>query len=151
VGRDGRPGEFRTLPLHGPAADTGGEFNLNGIAATCDGDALIVAHAANGALYTVDPDSGDSAEVSGVSVPGVDGIVLDGQDLWAVQGSGQVTQVELSRDLASGEVEEVIADDRFQTPSTAIRHDDGLAVVNAKFDTGFPPTADTYEVVLVDD
>ncbi len=31
------PGPFLTLPLSGPAADTSGAFNLNGIAATPNG------------------------------------------------------------------------------------------------------------------
>jgi sugar lactone lactonase YvrE len=151
VGRSGRPGEFRTLTLQGPAADLSGEFNLNGIAATRHGNTLIVAHTDKGTLYTVDPATGDSAEIADVSVPGVDGIVVKGRQLWAVQSSNQVTEVRLSRDLTSGSVEEVITDDAFQTPSTAIRFDGRLAVVNAKFDTGFPPTADQYEVVIVDD
>jgi hypothetical protein len=38
----------------------------------------------------------------------------------------------------------------FQVPTTAARFGSRLAVVNAKFDTGFPPTADQYEVVVVD-
>jgi hypothetical protein len=43
----------------------------------------------------------------------------------------------------------VITSDHFQTPTTAARFGKILAVVNAKFDTGFPPTADEYEVLLV--
>ena len=46
-------------------------------------------------------------------------------------------------------VERIITSERFQVPATATRHGRWLAVVNAKFDTGFPPTADQYEVVLV--
>ena len=53
-------------------------------------------------------------------------------------------------DLASGVVEELITHDAFQFPTTAIRFGNRLAVVNGKFDTGFPPTADQYEVVVVD-
>ncbi|MEX5717757.1 hypothetical protein [Geodermatophilus maliterrae] len=151
IDRHGRPGEFRTLTLRGPAADTSGVFNLNGIAAVRHGGTLIVAHSANGALYTVDPTTGDSARISGVSVPDVDGIVVHGKRLWAVQNSNQVTEVRLSRDLTAGSIREVITSDLFQVPTTAIRHDGQLAVVNAKFDTGLPPTADQYEVVLVDD
>jgi sugar lactone lactonase YvrE len=151
IGHDGELGEPRALPLTGPAADTTDEFNLNGIVATRDGGTLIVAHSAHGALYTVDPETGASAAVEGVSVPTVGGLVLHGRDLWAVQNADRVTQVRLSRDLASGSVVEVITDEDFQTPATAARYDGLLAVVNAKFDTGIPPTADRYEVVLVDD
>ena len=152
VDRDGEPGEFRTLTLQGPAADTSGDFNLNGIAAVRHGRTLIVAHSANGELYTVDPGTGESAEIAGVSVPGVDGIVVRGRHLWAVQGSSnQITELRLTRNLTVGSVVEVITDEAFHTPSTAIHFDCSLAVVNAHFDSGFPPTADQYEVVLVDD
>lgn len=147
----GVPGPFSTLALSGPAADTSGQFNLNGIQATPTGKTLIVAHSGNGELYTVDPASGASATIAGVSVPNVDGIVLQGRRLWAVQNfSNQVTRIRLSAHLTSGAVEEVITSDLFQVPATAARFGSRLAVVNAKFDTGLPPTADQYEVVLVD-
>jgi sugar lactone lactonase YvrE len=151
VDDSGEPGDFRTLTLEGPAADTSGDFNLNGIAATRHGHTLIVGHTANGELYTVDPATGESAVIADVSVPGADGIVLKGRRLWAVQGSNQVTELLLSEDRTTGSVVHVITDDAFQTPSTAKWFDGRLAVVNAKFDTGFPPTADQYEVVIVDD
>jgi sugar lactone lactonase YvrE len=147
VSRAGVPGPFRTLALSGPAADTSGEFNLNGIQATPDGKTLIVAHSANGRLYTVDPASGASAAIAGVSVARVDGIVLEAEQLWAVQTSNQVTRIRLRPDLGSGVVERVITSDRFQFPTTAARFDGRLAVVNAKFDM---PAAEQYEVVLVD-
>jgi sugar lactone lactonase YvrE len=150
VSEAGVLGSFLTLQLSGPAADTSGEFNLNGIQATPNGKTLIVAHSCNGQLYTVDPATGASATIAGVSVPSVDGIVLLGRRLWAVQSTNQVTRVQLSPDLTSGVIEEVITSDLFQVPATAARFGSRLAVVNAKFDTGFPPTADTWEVVLVD-
>jgi hypothetical protein len=149
--RAGVLGQFRTLALSGPAADTSGEVNLNGIQATPDGKTLIVAHSINGQLYTVDPNSGASATIAGASVPNVDGIVLQGRRLWAVQNfSNQVARIRLSPNLASAVVEEVITSDLFQVPATAALFGSRLAVVNAKFDTGIPPTADQYEVVLVD-
>ncbi|MGY1823366.1 SMP-30/gluconolactonase/LRE family protein [Geodermatophilus sp. SYSU D00079] len=149
---DGEPGEARTLALSGPAADTSGQFNLNGIVATRSGGTLVVAHSGTGGLYTVDPGSGASAVVAGVSVPDADGLVLDGRRLWVVQNpENRVVEVRLSQDLTSGTVREEITDERFQSPSTAIRYEGELAVVNAKFDTGIPPRADQYEVVLVDD
>jgi hypothetical protein len=83
-------------------------------------------------------------------VPNVDGIVLKGRRLWAVQNfSNQVTRIRLRRHLTSGVVEKVITSDLFQVPATAALFGRRLAVVNAKFDTGFPPTADQYEVVVV--
>jgi hypothetical protein len=150
VDEAGVPGSFVTLQLSGPAAAISGQFNLNGIQATPNGKTLIVAHSTNGELYTVDPVNGASTTIAGVSVPSVDGIVLLGRRLWAVQNSNRVTRVQLSAHLTSGVIEEVITSDLFQVPATAARFGSRLAVVNAKFDTGFPPTADEYEVVLVD-
>ena len=81
----------------------------------------------------------------------MDGIVLEAGRLWAVQNfSNQVSRIRLRPDLSSGMVEEVITSPLFQIPTTAARFGHRLAVVNAKFDTGIPPTADQYEVVLVD-
>ena len=150
VNEAGVLGSFVTLQLTGPAAEISGDFNLNGIQATPNGKTLILAHSANGELYTVDPITGASATVAGVSVPNVDGIVVLGRRLWAVQNSNQVARVQLSPNLTSGVIEEVITSDLFQVPATAARFGSRLAVVNAKFDTGFPPIADQYEVVLVD-
>jgi sugar lactone lactonase YvrE len=151
VNRAGVPGaSFRTLAVSGPAADTSGAFNLNGIQATANGKTLIVAHSGTGQLYTVDPRTGASATIAGVSVPTVDGIVLQGRRLWAVQNSNQVTRIRLAADLSAGVVEEVITSDLFQVPTTAALFGSRLAVVNAKFDTGIPPTADQFEVIVVD-
>jgi sugar lactone lactonase YvrE len=152
VSRAGVPGStFRTLALSGPAAEISGEVNLNGIQATASGKTLIVAHSTNAQLYRVDPASGASAAIAGVSVPNVDGIVLEAGRLWAVQNfSNQVSRIRLRPDLASGVVEAVITSPLFQVPTTAARVGSRLAVVNAKFDTGIPPTADQYEVIVVD-
>ncbi len=144
-------GAHRTLQLSGPAADTSGEFNNNGIQATPNGKTLIVAHSAQGALNTVDPTTGSSATIAGVSVPFVDGILLKGGQLFAVQNFlNQIAEVRLSPDLTSGTVEKVVTSELFQVPTTVARFGDRLATVNAKFDTGIPPTADEYEVIIVD-
>ena len=149
IDRRGVPGPFRTLDLTGPAAALTGDFNLNGIQATRDGRTLIVAHSANAALYTVDPRTGASADIAGISLPNVDGIVLAGNRLWAVQNqSNQITRIRLRGDLTSGTVQKVITSDAFQVPTTAARFGGTLAVVNAKFGVTPPPTQ--YEVVLVD-
>jgi sugar lactone lactonase YvrE len=154
VSRAGIPAPtFRTLALSGPAAalsPVAGAVNLNGIQATPDGKTLIVAHSANAQLDTVDPATGASASIAGVRVPNVDGILLEAGRLWAVQNfSNQIARIRLAPDLAAGVVEAVITSPLFQVPTTAARFGSRLAVVNAKFDTGIPPTAKQFEVILV--
>jgi hypothetical protein len=151
VSRSGALGAARTLPLHGPAAVVLPGFNNNGIQATADGHTLVVAHTNSAVLNTVDPVTGDSATIAGVAVPNVDGILLEGRTLYAVQNfSNQVSEIRLSGRLASGHVFRTVTSSLFETPTTVARFGDRLAVVNAKFDTGFPPTASQYEVTVVD-
>jgi sugar lactone lactonase YvrE len=148
IGPAGHLGESVARTLTGPAADTSGEFNLNGITATPNGRTLIVAHSTANALYTVDPDTGESAAL--VSVSGPDGILYEAGRLWVAQPFlNQVTRLRVSPDLTSAAVDKVITSDLFQTPTTVAVHGSRIAVVNAKFDTGLPPTADEYEIVIV--
>jgi sugar lactone lactonase YvrE len=147
---DGSVGAFETLTVTGPAADLTGGFNMNGIAASPDGSTLIVAHSANGTLYTVDPTTGASASIAGAEVPNVDGILFEGSRLWAVRNNdNRIVELRLSGDLSSATIVRTITDDAFEVPTTVARWGNRLATVNAKFDTGFPPTAATFEVVEV--
>lgn len=152
VGRHGRLGDMKKLTLNGPAAALPGAFNINGIASARDGDVLIVAHSGFGRLFTVDPETGGSAEIAGVDVPNVDGIVVRGNQLWAVQNfKNQISRIRLADDLSSGELRKVITNGNFKIPTTAAlfsntRHGSTLAAVNAKF---MDTTATQYEVVLV--
>jgi sugar lactone lactonase YvrE len=151
VGRHGTPGAVRTLDLTGPAADTSADFNLNGIAATPDGRTLIVAHSGTARLYTVNPATGASALIEGVEVPNVDGIVLDGRRLWVVRNfDNQIVRYHLAGDLSRGTLQKVITSSAFAVPTTAALFGYRLAAVNSHFDTGIPPTAPEYEVVVVD-
>jgi sugar lactone lactonase YvrE len=151
---DGSIGAPSTLLVSGPAAHLSGPFpppNLNGIATTADGKTLIVSHSGDGALYTVDPVTGASAAIAGANVPNVDGILFEAGRLWAVQNfSNQVAELRLSADLSSATVEGVITSPQFEIPTAVARDGSRLALVNAKFDTGFPPTATSFEVVIVD-
>lgn len=147
VSRTGELGSVQTLPLSGPAADITGQFNLNGIVSPKDGRTLIVAHSGQGELYTVNRATGASALIEDVSVPNVDGIVLRGDQLWAVQNfSNQISRIELSGDLSSGELEDVITSKHFNVPATAALFGNTLAAVNAQFTT---PEDTRFEVVLV--
>ncbi|WP_457946670.1 hypothetical protein ACTAQI_14030 [Pseudarthrobacter sp. alpha12b] len=146
VGEDGELGMVKTLKLSGPAADLTPGFNLNGIASAHDGKVLIVAHTADSAVYTVNPETGESAAIEGVSVPFVDGILVRGDTLWAVQNQlNQIARVDLSSDLSSGEVENTIKSDAFNVPTTVALFGNTLAAVNAQFNQ--PPSP--FEVVLV--
>lgn len=149
INDDGSVGDFATLTVTGPAAHLTGAFNLNGIAAADDGT-LLVAHTGDGTVYTVDPTSGASAPIDGADVPNVDGILFEAGRLFAVQNfSNQITELRLSGDLSSASVVRVITDPAFEVPTTVARWGNRLAAVNAKFDTGFPPSAPSYEVVEV--
>jgi len=164
VAADGTLGQPQTIVLTGPATALVGFPNLNGIDATPTGDTLIVAHSVLGALFTVDPRTGASRmiELTGGSlVPGTpDGILLDGDSLWVVEGfANQVAEVRLSPDLSSGQITGRLTNadvaGRFRIPSTVADHGDRLAVVNARFDVGLPPPLGTgvppgtdYDVVL---
>jgi|SRR5215204_4512379 len=151
LGPGGTLGVPRTLILSGPAADTSAEFNLNGIVSTPDGSTLIVVNSGKGTLYTVNPDTGASAAIAGVNVPNADGLLLEAGRMFAVQNTdNKVAVIRLSSDLTSGTVEKVITSPQFQVPTTVARHGSQLALVNAKFDTGIPPTATQFEVVIVD-
>jgi hypothetical protein len=72
-----------------------------------------------------------------VSVPSVDGVLLAGGELYAVQNFlNQIAVVRLSPDLPSGTVEKLVTSDLFQVPTTVARFGDRLATVREKFDTG---------------
>jgi hypothetical protein len=122
-------------------------FNLNGITAVDRGRTLIVAHSANQALYTVDPETGESAVIGTAALPDVDGILAKGDTVYAVQNrSNQVSRIDLSKDLSSGEVEDVITSPLFDVPTTVALFGNTLALANAKFGAVDP---DGYEVVTV--
>ena len=147
IGADGTLGTVLTLKLTGPASDTDSQFNLNGIAAANGGRTLIVAHSGNAALYTVDPQTGASAAIAGVNVPNVDGILVRGRTLWAVQNfANQISRIKLSGDLSSGVVKDVITSPLFQIPTTAANFGGKLAVVNAKFGVQDP---ENFDVVVL--
>ena len=152
-GRGGSLGPVQTLALTGPAADTTGAFNLNGIAASRDGSALVVAHSGRSELITVDPRTGASATIDlrGDTVPHADGILLDGRRLWVVQNfSNQVSQVRLSPDYRRGTIVSVLTSPDLRIPTTIARQGDRLVVVNARFDLGIPgPAGAAYELVVL--
>jgi hypothetical protein len=139
---DGSFGATEPITVTGPAAATG-DFGLNGIDSTHRGW-LIVNHTALGILALVNPSTGESKaiELSGPPLLAgtLDGLQLEGRTVWVVQNfANSVARVKLSPDLTSGEVVEVITSDLFRVPTTVARHGSSLALVNGRFDLGFPP------------
>lgn len=145
IARDGTLGQFVPITVTGPAGATApGTFGLNGIDAPPNGAVLLVDHTELGVLATVDPVTGASelVELTGGSlVPGtLDGLLLDGRTAWVVQNfANSVAEVRLSPDLRTGEVVQTITDQLFEVPTTVAMHGDKLALVNGRFDLGFPP------------
>jgi hypothetical protein len=149
---DGVPSStFTTLTLSGPAADLSGGFNNNGIQAVRGGTKLIVAHSGNGVLNLVDAATGASTTIAGVSVPNVDGILMKGShEVFAVQNADNLISAwKLGSNLLTGTMQKTITSPLFEFPTTVARFGSRLAVANAKFDTGFPPTATEFEVNIV--
>lgn len=146
VDREGKRVELETKALTGPAAEVPGGFNLNGIASARGGSVLIVAHSAKQALFTVDPETGASALIETDPLPNVDGILVRGKTVWAVQNQlNQISRIKLNHDLSAGVTKETITDPAFDIPTTAALFGNTLAAVNAQFNR--PPSPN--EVVLV--
>jgi sugar lactone lactonase YvrE len=145
------PAEVQEILLGGDFTFVPGEFNTNGIDAPRHGRWLVIVNSFLGALYRVDPETGQASQIDlgGDSVPRGDGIMLDGRTLYVVQNFlNQISVIELEPRANSGEVEKVITSPLFRIPTTVDDFGKALYVVNARFDT--PPTPETeYEVVRV--
>jgi sugar lactone lactonase YvrE len=130
------------IPLTGDVTITPGQFNLNGIDATPNGKTLVAVHTFAGKLFTIDPATGVTKEIDGVSVPSGDGLLLDGRTAYVVQNFlNQVAVVELAPDLASGTVVDHITNAGLDIPTSIDEFGRRLYVVNARFTT--PPTPST--------
>jgi hypothetical protein len=163
--RFGVPGPARTLNLSGPAAGPPGEFTLNDITSTPSGDTLLVSATLLDKVFVINPRTGASHELAGVTTPHVDGLVLEttihchhvaalnrclqGHRLWAVEFGNRISRWRLNSDFTHGDPDGAITDPAFGAPLTAKKFGNRLAVVNSHLDTGLPPTSPTYEVVVV--
>lgn len=125
-------------------------FNLNGIAATPDGSTLIVVNSSTGKLYAIDTTTLETDQIDldlGATMTTGDGILLHGQTLYVVRNRmNQIAVIELTPDLSSGTVVDVITSATFDVPTTIARHGNALYAVNARFTTAPTPTT-TYTAV----
>jgi sugar lactone lactonase YvrE len=153
LGRNGsppRPGGFERLTLSGDLVIVPGAINLNGIAPTPDGAALLVIQSNTGMLFRVDPNSGATTlvDLGGESLPNGDGLLLDGETLYAVQNLlNLVAVVRMSPDGRSGEVRGRVGSELFDVPTTVAKFGDRLYLPNARF--GAVPPATTFTAVAI--
>jgi hypothetical protein len=155
VSPSGDVGAPETIALQGPAGQFVAGFNNNGIEATSDGGTLIVVNSVKGELYTVDPNTGESAliDLGGASVATGDGLLLSGKTLFVLQNGtqpgvpNQISVIRLDPDLTVGRVVDTITSPLFETATTLARRGNLLVAVNAQF-AGAPIDPEP-EVVLL--
>lgn len=140
------------LSFEGTPFEYGEGFNANGIVASEDGLTLVVVNAGAGTLFSIDVESKEVTQIDlgGDTVPGGDGLVLDGNTLYVVQnGADQVAVITLSDDFSSGTLDRVIEDERLTDSATAALVGSDLLVVNAQFSAmqGEPTLPFTVSVV----
>jgi Cu-Zn family superoxide dismutase len=124
------------LDFSGTPLQYGAGANLNGIAATPDGQSLIVVQMGKGLLYRVDVKTKavTPIDTGGADLSGADGLVLDGSTLYVVrQTAVEIATVQLSPDLAKGTVVARLKDPALAWPATAVKVQDALLVVNTQF------------------
>jgi hypothetical protein len=145
IGQHGSIGTPTTITVTGPAASTAaGTFGLNGIAAIDGGKRLLVDHSHLAILATVNPHTGVSAQVDigggSLTADTVDGLVRDGNTAWVVENfANTVVKLRLSHRFTTGTILKSITDPLFRVPTGGALHGSRLALVNGRFDLGFPP------------
>jgi Cu-Zn family superoxide dismutase len=113
--------------------------NLNGIAATSDGAALVVVQMGKGLLFAIDVASKAVRRIdtTGIDLTGGDGLVISGSTLYVVrQPAGEIVTLALAPDLASAKLLTRFRDPQLAWPATAVLVDNNaLVVVNSQFNT----------------
>jgi sugar lactone lactonase YvrE len=153
LGPDGRVDPAMTIE----EIDLGGDwqqvpgFNANGIEATPNGEWLIVVNSTVGALYRVDPQTGETTQIDlgGASVTAGDGLLLQGSTLYVVRNQlNTIVVIDLSSDLLQGTLTGQITSPLFDVPTTIAMFGSSLYAINARFSTPPTPTT-TYSIVRV--
>jgi sugar lactone lactonase YvrE len=145
---NGTPGEdFEVISITGDYVHVAGMINLNGIDATPNGKVVIAMQTSTGTLFKIDPETGHAQAISlgGQTLPGGDGILLEGRTLYVVQNRlNQVTKVELSSSFLSGAIVGSVSSPDFDIPTTVASHGNHLYLPNARFGTAGTEPADYW-------
>lgn len=132
------------LPLDGTPINYADGPNLNGIAATPGGRALIVGQMNTGLLFRIDIATRKVTpiDLKGETVTGADGLVIVGRKLYIVrQTVGEIVGLEMAPGFASGTVLWRHSPEGLGWPATAALDGKGLLVVNSQFDKRQSDTA----------
>jgi sugar lactone lactonase YvrE len=111
-------------------------FNLNGIVPTADGSTLIVVHAGEGELYSIDVATQAVAHIDTGTTPltSGDGLALIGNTIYVTRNSfGEIVPLALSDDLSTGTGGTVITSDLFGYPTTIAYTGSSFLVANSQF------------------
>ncbi len=151
IARDGSLGVGQVVPLSGDYAHIDGTNNLNGIDADRNGRMLVAVQSNTGALYSIDPDTGETTRIDlgGATVVNGDGIYLEGRRLYVVQNRfNKVAVVALDSRVTSGEIVDELTSENFDVPTTMTRFGHRFYLVNARFGTSGPEPAH-YSMVAI--
>jgi sugar lactone lactonase YvrE len=111
--------------------------NLNGIAATPDGNTLIAVQTNAGVLWRINADTGRATRIDvGQSMANGDGLLLVGRTLYVVRNRlNRIAVITMQPYLTSGRVVRNIAGRQFDVPTTIARVGRQLFAANARFGT----------------
>lgn len=126
-----------------PYGTAPGQFNLNGITVTPDGQYLLTVQMYNGKLFRIGLADNSVVEIrtDGPLVNG-DGLYLDGHTLYVLRNAEQaVVPVRLNADYTVGTMGTPFTDPSFRFPTTLTKANGRLLVVNSQFNVFFTPGA----------
>jgi sugar lactone lactonase YvrE len=129
-------GPAQTINLSGIPLQAGN--NLNGIVATPDGRSLIAVQTNAGALWRIDPATGQGTRIDlgGASAANGDGLLLAGRTLYVVRNrNNRIAVFTLQSDLSRATLTRTIRSGTFDVPTTVARIGNRLYAVNARFGT----------------
>ena len=146
----GTQADVQEVPLSGDFVFQPNAFNANGIDATPDGRTLVIVQSSTAQLFRVDAETGsaDRIELTRGDVAFGDGVLLDGKTLYVVQNRlNRVAVIKLHHGkLSSGTIVGHLTHPALDVPSTIDEQGRRLYVVNARFGTPNPGSAE-YSVV----
>lgn len=134
------PGRATSIPLSGDLVYDEDGFDANGIVATPAG--LVVVQSQPGALFLVDPESGETSAIDagGAELVWGDGLEINGQTLYVVRNRLEtVTVLALDDAFEAATLLAELTSEDLDIPTTAALTSNGLWVANARFGTPNSP------------